>query len=291
MEALEDLAGRYRSLYHSADPEQLLPAVRAHLRTVKDFLRNMPQTVRRRRLLRNESEVALLAGRLSFFDLRNSEGARHYLHLAVEAAREAHDHNLAALALGHLAFLPAAEARFEASSHYVFGAAMEAEHSHPQVQAWLAAVESETWTIAGDQARAMSAVDRAEHTLQANELTGPPPAYFDYFDAARLAGFQGSALSRFGNYPGAATALTDAADGLAPHAVKQRAVYLTDLAIVRLHQNELEEGCRLASDAADALSAAGYATATDRLRGFRALVEPWKNHPGVRMLDEQLIAR
>ena len=70
--------------------------------------------------------------------------------------------------------------------------------------------------------------------------------------------------------------------------LKQRAVYLADLASVRVQQGDLEEGCLLASDAAEALSVAGYATATGRLRGFRRLVRAWQDHPAVRMLDEQL---
>jgi len=41
--------------------------------------------------------------------------------------------------------------------------------------------------------------------------------------------------------------------------VKQRAVFLTDLATVHLHDGDLDESCRTAGDAVDELHRAGYA--------------------------------
>ena len=71
-------------------------------------------------------------------------------------------------------------------------------------------------------------------------------------------------------------------------AVKQRAVFLVDLATVELYGGDLDEACRLAGDATDQLYQAGYATGAGRLREFRASDERWKTFPAVRMLDEQL---
>lgn len=60
----------------------------------------------RRRLFANRARVATLAGRLAFFDLKDSLAARGFYNLALESAREAGDHLQAAAALGHVAFIP-----------------------------------------------------------------------------------------------------------------------------------------------------------------------------------------
>jgi hypothetical protein len=48
-------------------------------------------------------------------------------------------------------------------------------------------------------------------------------------------------------------------------AVKQRAVFLADIATVHLESRDIDEACCVATQAADALHLAGYATGTGRL--------------------------
>jgi hypothetical protein len=93
---------------------------------------------------------------------------------------------------------------------------------------------------------------------------------------------------RAGKLDAARAALRDALNSLPRRAVKQRAVFLVDLATIELHGGDLDEACRLAGDAADRLHQAGYATGAGRLREFRAEVDRWKTSPAVRMLDEPL---
>lgn len=73
-------------------------------------------------------------------------------------------------------------------------------------------------------------------------------------------------------------------------AVKQRAVFLADLATTHVKDGEVDKGCELAGEAAAALATAGYATSADRLREFRTLVDPWQDRASVKDLDE-LLAR
>jgi hypothetical protein len=65
-------------------------------------------------------------------------------------------------------------------------------------------------------------------------------------------------------------------------------VFLTDLATVELHDGNLDHACTIASNAANQLHQAGYATAAGRLHEFRAALDPWKTTIPVRALDEQL---
>jgi len=73
---LDQLAERYQVLYHSTAPAVLMTPVVAHLETLRDLLRQGGTVAIRRRLLVNRARVATLAGRLSFFDLRDPLAAR-----------------------------------------------------------------------------------------------------------------------------------------------------------------------------------------------------------------------
>jgi transcriptional regulator with XRE-family HTH domain/tetratricopeptide (TPR) repeat protein len=287
---LDHLADKYQQLYHSTAPAALMTPVLAHLDTIGELLRQGPAAVERRRLLVNRARVGTLAGRLAFFDLQDPMTARGYYNLSLEAAREAGDHLQAAAALGHVAFIPAAEHSYTAALDYMRGAAHHvSKQPHGPVASWLAAVESELHTNAGSPDAALGAVDRARQALDRPGLAGKLP-WFDYYDAARLGGFAGYATLRAGQFDAARAALTEALAHLPRSAVKQRAVFLADLATVELNGGNLDEACRLAADAADQLAQAGYATGAGRLREFRTSVDRWKTSAAVRVLDEQLAA-
>lgn len=287
---LDHLADKYQQLYHSTAPAALMTPVLAHLDTIGELLRQSPAAAQRRRLLVNRARVGTLAGRLAFFDLQDPMTARGYYNLSLEAAREAGDHLQAAAALGHVAFIPAAEHSYTAALDYMRGAAHHvSKQPHGPVASWLAAVESELHTNAGSPDAALGAIDRARQALDRPGLAAKLP-WFDYYDAARLGGFAGFATLRAGQLDTARTALTEALAALPRSAVKQRAVFLADLATVELNGGNLDEACRLAADAADQLHLAGYATGAGRLREFRASVDRWKTSPAVRVLDEQLAA-
>jgi transcriptional regulator with XRE-family HTH domain len=285
---MEYLADRYQALYHSTDPAALMTPVVAHLSTLGDLLRQGPAPAERRRLLVNRARVGTLAGRLSFFDLQDPMAARAYYSLALEAAREAGDHLQAVAVLGHVAFIPAAEHGFTAALDYLHGADehLRSEPCQP-IASWLAAVESEMHTNAGNPTAALRAVDLARDALAAPGLTLELP-WFDYYDATRLSGFAGYATLRAGRYDDARAELGSALGKLSRSAVKQRAVFLTDLATVELHDGDLDHACTIAADAARQLHQAEYATGAGRLRDFRAALEPWKTSIPVRSLDEQL---
>jgi len=262
----------------------------AHLETLRDLLRQGGAPPVRRRLLANRARVATLAGRLSFFDLRDSLGARGYYNLALESAREAGDHLQATAALAHVAFVPAAENGFGAALDYIRGAAQHAaRHPDGRVTSWLYAVESEIHANAGEHGAALAAIDRALETLAKPGLVADLP-WFDYYDATRLSGFAGYALLRAGKLEESRTALARALGQLPRTAVKQRAVFLADVATVELACGDLDKACATAGDAAEQLRQAGYAVGFGRLRDFRSSIGPWSNSTPVRALDEQLAA-
>jgi len=196
----------------------------------------------------------------------------------------------AASALAHTAFIPAADNGFGAALDYIHAAAQHvAKHPDGRVASWLYAVESEIQTNAGAHAAALGAVDRALETLNKPGLRAELP-WFDYYDATRLSGFSGYALLRAGKFEQSRAALTGALDRLPRNAVKQRAVFLADVASVELACGDLDQACATAGDAAEQLQQAGYAVGFGRLRQFRDAVGPWSKSTPVRTLDEQLAA-
>jgi hypothetical protein len=83
---LDALALRYQRMYHSTPPAELMVPVTAHLEFA-DALAKTAGRALQGQLLRNHSTVALLAGRLSFFDLQDPMAARSYYGMALDSAR------------------------------------------------------------------------------------------------------------------------------------------------------------------------------------------------------------
>jgi transcriptional regulator with XRE-family HTH domain len=284
---LTELAGDYQRLYHGAEPTQLITPVRAFLRTTQRLLSAPVDPELRLQLLEAYGQVALLAGRVSFFDLHDASGARGYFAVVMDAARELRDRVLAAAALGHTSFIPVGERNFDAARDYVRRTRQYAERAEaPMVASWASAVESEILTQAGDSRAAIDATEQAG--LDVENVSAPLPAWFDFYDEARLRGFRGYALLQAGRPDEARAVLEIGVTGLPAQAVKQRSVLMADLATVHLRLGDVEEACRSAECSLGQLTQAGYATGADRVRQFRAEVEPWHGHRSVRHLDEQL---
>ncbi len=289
VERLEHQAEIYRHLYHGAStPSDLLTLARDHLDDAVHLMRDLSDGELKRRVLRTRSEVAALAGRLAFFDLRRPTEARGYYGLAHESATQAGDDLLAAAALGHLAFLPAAEGNASAAVDYLGGAAQHARRTGvPLVQSWISAVESEVLTPA-HPAGTLRALEQAT-ALLTRPADAASPAWFDYYSGDRLDGFRGRALLQLGRSDEARESLTSALRGLGPGAVKQRAVFLFDIAASHLGDiSDVDRACALAGDAATTLAMAGYATADSRLKEFRDQVKAWEYTSAVVEFDERL---
>lgn len=286
--SLSNLADGYQRMYHVTAPNLLLTPVVAHLEVTRELLRDAGSTCLRRSLLRNQAQVALLAGRISFFDLNDPIAARGYYGLVIESSIESGAHHLATSALGHSAFISAAEGRVAAAVQYLDQAgAMLLREPHHRLSSWLAAVGSEITANAGSADESLACIDRARHAL-ARPVLAPDLPWFDFFDESRLDGFAGYASLRTHRYDAATALLTATLKQLPEDAVKQRAVALADLAAAYLANGDLEHSCTIATDAVDSLRQAGYAIGLDRLRTLRSSMTPWAASAAVRDLDQHL---
>ncbi|MGB8385308.1 MAG: helix-turn-helix transcriptional regulator [Dermatophilaceae bacterium] len=285
--SLEGMSKEYQRLYRVTDPAALLVAVTGHLRTVSTLVADSRDRALRDRLLSDLGQVALLAGRLAFFDLGDTYSARAHFSVALEAARETGDRLLGAAVLGHASFVASANRNYGVAKDYLGEAAASASQAEaPQILSWLAAVEGEIRTRAGERDAAWRALDRATDLLGSS--ADPVPMWFDYYDASRLDGFKGDSYQTFGRSADARRHLERSLESLPHESTKQRAVVLTDLATAHLQDQDVDEACRTAEMAVDALRTAEYATGTDRLLAFRKRLEGLGASRQMRALDERL---
>jgi len=87
------------------------------------------------------------------------------------------------------------------------------------------------------QVESLAALEAAESVLDdaAPEAT---PAWFDYYDWPRLAGFKGQVYIHLAQPEAAQAVLEEAVGALDPGAAKQRACYLADQATVCVDESE-----------------------------------------------------
>ncbi|MCA1676227.1 MAG: hypothetical protein LC799_29985, partial [Actinobacteria bacterium] len=189
-----------------------MTSVAAHLRMTGDALRRDPEPGERRWLLRNQAQVALLAGRLAADDLGNLLSGRAYYGQACDSAREAGDAHFTAVAHGYAAGLAAAEGMTAAALDHL---TLAAEHAHasPALASWLASIEATIHADRGELDAAREALDRAQVASSARRAG---PGSSNECAAATLAAVTGHVLLRDGYYGGAREALTAALDQLSP---------------------------------------------------------------------------
>ena len=286
---LRELAAAYQRMYHVSTPPLLIAPIKAHLRTVEDLVRATEPDRVRRQLLANHSQVAQLAGRIAFFDLHDSLAARGYLMSAYDSAVAARDPSLAASAIGHLSFVSADARSWGAADDHLGRARSLANRSAPPIiVSWLNAVSSEVHASAGDERRALADLEHAHAALE-RDPQAFRPAWFDYYDRARLHGFEGYVLLKLNRSGPAVRVLQTAIERLDDTATKQRTVFLADLATARVQQGDVDEACRLAMHAARELSQRRYATSVARLHVLRSTLQPFATSRAVRQLDRAMV--
>ncbi len=224
VEGLEAITSRHRALYWTLPAAHLVRPVVGHLGLGITLLRSStgPPELRTRTMLA-AAETALLAGRVLFFDVRREAEARTCLRMALDLALDAGDHQLAGAVFAHMAFIPGFSGDLSGAQDCMRGARMHARRGAAvNVQAWLAAAQSEVCARGGDVHSSLAAVLRAEERYDGTADEDGPP-WFDWFSTEHLASFAGYAHLRAGDLPAARGRLASALSRL-PHGTKQRAV-------------------------------------------------------------------
>lgn len=277
-----------RRLYWVAEPRLLHRVVVEDLGLGRSFLVGMSGPARKV-LARALAELALLAGRIEFFDFRQSADAANSFVRALQLAGEADDSLLGAAVLAHAAFILGWEGDRDGALDRLAAARSHARRVETSglVWAWLDAVDAECAARGGEIADALNLIDRAESHLR-NDPSLSKPDWLDWFTPIRLAAFKGNVELKAGQTRRAEKTLLGALADIPLDETKQRAVILSDLASAELAQEKVDACCRHLGEALDELSQQWYATAMERIREVRRALRPWQDEQYVRDLDERL---
>lgn len=231
----------------------------------------------------------LLAGRIEFFDLRQSDKADNTFVQALQAASEANDTLLGSAILAHAAFIPGWAKRREETAERMRAARTYARRgaASAELLAWLDAVEAECESVSGHTREALSLIEHGETVLTAgNEHASPD--WFTWFSPVRLAAFKGNAQLQAGHLPQAQETLAGALEDASAGDDKQRTVILGDLAAVEAARRDPAASCGYAEQALEQLGRTWYATGMDRVLEVRRALQPWADRECVQRLDDRL---
>lgn len=283
-----DVTSAHRHLYWSVAPDKLCPAVIAHANLGSVLL---PETTgkTRKKLAGALAETYLLAGRITFFDLREPEKAGQTMLLALQMAAEADDQVLGAAVLAHLALVPGWEGQHEAAMERMQAARSFARRGRPSplFLAWLDTVEAECQTRCGNTRTALHLIGQAEDAL-IQEPAHPSPDWLDWFSPAALAAVKGNTQLKAGLLSQARQTLLGVLERTPRSDGRQRTVVLGDLAGVEAADGRPDRACAHALQALEQLEVAWYGAGMDRVRDARRTLAPHRHEPCVRDLDDRL---
>lgn len=291
LDAYADATAGYARGYYAAAPGDLLGVVRGHVNGLAALgqVSMSPELFQRWGSL--TSDAAALAGWLALDAERRGE-ARAYFALARDAAREAGDAVLQALAVANLGGYHDAQHGGDPgeAARYFRQAAGELPGQAPDyVGAWLHAQSAKEEAAAGNayafQMR-LEHVDRALERGESGETPGPfwsPTAWFSY---SHLPGWRDDYEARGLAYLGREDA-GDALHRLLAAATDQRTRARLNVFLADWHLRR-EEPVEAAAVAMEALG--GTPQWDTRVRALRRRLQPYSDLTAVRDLDEALAA-
>lgn len=235
-------------------------------------------------------ETAGLAGWLAF-DMEDRRAATAYFRAGIEAAQEANDRALGAYLVGSSCVQPAyrerPQARLRRLQGQTFG--FQTFDANPSTRAWLITLEAEAHALAGNERAAPIALDAADTAMaSAAEEDNARRPRAAFFSPARLIGERGVALARLQRPQAAQQVLESALASLDPEVIKTRPRLMAALATAHVRQGNIDEACRLGSEALDLAARQQVAPNLQDVRRLRMELEPWRKTRAVRELDDQL---
>jgi len=292
LDAVAGISGAYAGAYYVAPPRELLVLVQAHLDRIYRLTGASGLPTHRRRVRALLSDGAAFAGWLSL-DAGRPCDARSYLTLARDAAREAGDPTLHALAVASHALLLTNVAGAEPSEALWMlrqAGAQLSDDAPWEARAWLAVHTAKEYAAAGDRDGYLLHAQAAATTWDALGGGESREGFFSpggWFSDVDDEWFQDCTLRSLAHLtdPAAEPALRAALDQ--PGHPRREATLLETLAVCLARRAEPEQAAAAALGSLDA--AHGLPLWVDRVREVRADLEPWADLPAVRELDDALV--
>lgn len=260
-DAYIQVADGWQELYWDSSSQVAYQSALAHMELGLSYLRNAKKSPPKD-LYDAVARTALLAGRVSFFDMQHLASAEQCFLVAREIARLGDDAQLRAAVAGTRSFVPGFSGERDTATALLRSAhAHLSRHQSPMLSSWLHCVNSEFAARWGDAKLAVDHIKRAEDALAGK---GSDPSWLDFFSPARLDGFAGYSYLIAGESSIARGYLTDALSTIGDHADKQRTVLLLDLATATATEDPAES-LVIARSALEILEDDFYRTGFDRV--------------------------
>jgi hypothetical protein len=287
LDDLDALTDAYRRMDRRLGAVGLFEDLNRHLQRVTAF-RHAPMTgANRQRLASVAGDVATLMGWQSL-DTGRTASAWKYFRRAADAAREAENPALQAFAMAEAAYIPLLAGNHRAALPLLLEARdLAAPVGSPALRAWLCGAEAEAHAVADNADACLRALDCAEATLDGAQ-PDETPRWVAHFDRSHLVRWQGQCLVQLARPAAAQPVLQEAVRSVDLSFVRARASMLVDLAASFLQQGEIEEGCRIATQALTLARSTRSARCEQRIVVLRSQVQLGADTPAVRQLDEQL---
>lgn len=301
---LEEVTIHLEELEPQFSPNALMGLVLGHYDTLREMIRHANGSTSKAELYSLAGETAAVAGWL-LWDLDQMDAASSFFMEGLEAAREVGDLALGAYLLGCRAVQPTFRERPEVRLRQLDGRTFgfSVRHGSPETRSWLATLAADSHAMAGSPDKARRALDQAQKAMAEPRGAAPPKPRRVFFDEARLAGEVGVCMARLAMVPTVSrrqrTRFTAEGRGVLESAlrdlqstqIKTKPRLMTALGTTYVADGEVEEACRIGHEVLDlgALVRDVEPNAQDVVR-LRRQLEPWRDHPAVRHLNDRLHA-
>lgn len=249
-DALRLATSAFRRLDGTTPSRHLAEPVIAHLRLAQVVADKAEDAAARAQLAAAGSEIASLAGWLSW-DMGDSGSARTWYGTAIKAARGSRDRLLTAYQLGSLAQFESYAGNAAQGLSLTCSARRQLTSERPAIaDAWLSTVEAVAHAAAGDRASTHRALQQASKDADRIAIEEPPPWPWVFtFNKEKVAAVRLACGARLGIPQWVFDAQNEAQPILASGHDKQRALYVLDVASAHLAIGQLDGAFSLATRA------------------------------------------
>ncbi len=271
----------------------LLGGLSGHLQTVTGLLDYPLSTYTQNRLCVLASETTQIIGEI-LFDVNDSNTAEAYYNTAIEAAKNAQNNTLQAVALGRKSFIPVYGENPRQAILLLHQAHHLASQNAPDItHAWLSALEAEAYANNRDAHSCYKALEKAEHFLDRVEPseTGyarPGESEYARFSNTVLLGYKGVCYVRLHQPEAAQKVLFESIASMGGTRLRHKSITLVDLAMTYVQQGEITEACREAEQALVIMAQTRSPRTFARVLDLRRELEQWRTEQSVKNLDEQI---
>jgi len=268
-------------------PHAVLQTVLAQRRLVDALLAECPESLRPR-LLSVYSSMSTSVGTY-FFDLDDPASAMHCCDQARAAAQEARDTGLAIYALCNMSYFASWQGKAHAGIDFAAAAqSLAGKTDDVLFQAYAAERVASAYGFDGQHKECMTAFDQALTGLavQADHRSPESPVY--WVNEGFIASKQSECLLRLGNPAEAAMSAQRALQTVDPSFIHGLAYCTLRLGTARLLSGDIEEAARVIGEGALLAARIRSARLMREVQIARGRMEPWRDTPAVRELDERL---